>query len=171
MEDFQPNTATENWTPIDNSYLSVVRIGFTLIHFLGLMAAAVFTWLLPSPASIITSIIATILLCSFLWLFFIWAPRSVKRKQYLLRELDINFQSGYLFWKMVSVSNNRIQHMEVSQGPIERRYGLATLVIYTAGTLGSELKIPGLILSKAQQLKSQLLSNINAEEPDIEELL
>lgn len=171
MEDFQPNIAAENWTPIDKAYLSVVRIGFTLMHMLGLAVATIFIWLLPSPAHIIPSLVATVLLCSFLWLFFIWAPRSTKRMHYLLREQDINLQSGYLFWKMVSVSNNRIQHMEVRQGPIERRYGLATLVIYTAGTQGSELKIPGLILSKAQQLKSQLLNNINAEESDLEEPL
>ncbi len=171
MEDFQSDIAAENWTPIDDSYISVVRTGFTIAHAIGLIVAAIFIWLLPSPALIIPSIVAAILLCSFLWLFFIWAPRSIKRKQYLLRELDINFQSGYLFWKMVSVSNNRIQHMEVSQGPIERRYGLATLVIYTAGTQGSELKIPGLILSRAQQLKSQLLNNVNAEEADAEESL
>ena len=171
MEDFQPNITTENWIPIDKAYLSVVRIGFTLIHALGLVVAAVFIFLLPSPAHIIPSLAASVLLCSFLWLFFIWAPRRTKRMQYLLRELDINFQSGYLFWQMVSISNNRIQHMEVRQGPIERRYGLATLVIYTAGTQGSELKIPGLVLSEAQQLKSQLLNNINAEEADAEEPL
>lgn len=171
MEDFQPNIATENWIPIDAAYLAVVRISFALMHIPGLIAAAIFIWLLPSPAQIIPSVVAAAILCSFVWWFFLWAPRSTKRIQYLLREQDINLQRGYSFWKMVSVSHNRIQHMEVLQGPIERRYGLATLVIYTAGTQGSELKIPGLILSKAQQLKSQLLNNINAEEADSEEPL
>ena len=69
-----------------------------------------------------------------------------------------------MFWKLVSVSFNRIQHLEVRQGPIERAYGLATLAIYTAGTFSSDLQIPGLTLAKAQQLKTQLLNNINMED-------
>jgi membrane protein YdbS with pleckstrin-like domain len=88
-----------------------------------------------------------------------------------LREQDINLQKGFMFWKMVSVANNRIQHLEVRQGPVERHYGLASLIIYTAGTMGSDLRIPDLTLAQAQQLKAQLLNSINTEALDANEPL
>lgn len=171
MENLQLDITSDNWTPVDSSYLTSLRIRLAIIHGLGVLVAIVFMMLLPRPANIFPFVVAAILACSFLVLFFMWAPRISKRIFYLLREKDINVQRGFLFWKLVSVSSNRIQHLEVSQGPIERSYGLATLVIYTAGTQGSDLKIPGLTLVKAQQLKSQLLNNINAEEAEFDEAL
>lgn len=171
MEKLQLDIAFEDWVPVDRAYLTSLRIGLSISHGLGITVAVLFIWLLPSPAHFAPALMAAVLFCSFLWLCFVWAPRSTKRMRYLLREQDINLQRGFLFWKMVSVSSNRIQHLEVRQGPVERRFGLSTLVIYTAGTHGSDLKIPGLTLAKAQQLKSQLLNNINAEEADVAEPL
>lgn len=171
MENEILEIAQENWVPVDKAYLAVLRVGFSVAHFIGLVAASVFAWLLPEPAHYFGFIIIGLLLCSFLWLFFMWAPKSCARTRYLLREQDINFQKGFMFWKLVSVANNRIQHLEVSQGPVERHYGLAKLMIYTAGTLGSNLKIPGLTLAQAQQLKSLLLNSINAEVLDVNEPL
>ncbi|GGY80392.1 hypothetical protein GCM10011613_26770 [Cellvibrio zantedeschiae] len=171
MESLSLDTSSSDWIPVDKAYLTALRIRFAIIHGIGLAVATLFIVLLPKPAHIVPSIVAAILACSFLFLFFVWAPRTSRRMFYLLREQDINLQRGFLFWKLVSVSTNRIQHLEVSQGPVERSYGLATLVIYTAGTQGSDLKIPGLNIVKAQQLKSQLLNSINAEEADLEESL
>lgn len=171
MENLQLDITAENWEPVDRGYLSVLRIGFSIFHSLALVIAALFFLFLPNPAHYVPLVIVVLFACSFVWLFFIWAPKCSKRTRYLLREQDINLQKGFMFWKMVSISSNRIQHLEVRQGPVERRYGLATLIIYTAGTQGSDLKIPGLTLAKAQQLKSQLLNNINAEEADFDEPL
>jgi membrane protein YdbS with pleckstrin-like domain len=162
---------SEAWLPVDKNYLKILRIGFSLVHVVGVTAALFFMWLLPKPVHFVPMLAVAVLVSSFLWLFFVWAPRCCRRMRYLLREQDINLQRGFMFWHMVSVSINRIQHLEVRQGPVERHYGLATLIIYTAGTQGSDLKVPGLTLAKAQQLKSQLLNNINAEAADVDEPL
>ena len=76
-----------------------------------------------------------------------------------------------LYWRQVSVACNRIQHLEVSQGPLERHLGLATLSVFTAGTLGSDMKLPGLKLQTATNMKFHLLDKINAEELDVDESL
>ena len=171
MENESQNITQEDWVPVDKAYLGVLRVGFSVVHLIGVVVALVFAWLLPDPAHYFFFVIIALLVGSFLWLFFIWAPKSCARTRYLLRGQDINLQKGFMFWKMVSVAHNRIQHLEVRQGPVERYYGLASLVIYTAGTLGSDLKIPGLTLAQAQQLKSQLLNSINAEAVDANEPL
>lgn len=171
MENSQSDITSDDWIPVDKAYLTSLRIGLSIFHCVGFVVAAFFMWLLPSPAHLVPALFSALFACSFLGLFFIWAPRSTRRMRYLLREQDINLQRGFLFWKLVSVSHNRIQHLEVRQGPIQRRFGLAELIIYTAGTQGSDLKIPGLTLAKAQQLKSQLLNNINVEDIDVAEPL
>lgn len=164
MENVSSEFLSENWSPVDTAYLTSVRARFSIVFGLALIAAIFSAWLLPSPATYFCFAIIALLLGSFLWLFLVWAPKTCARMLYLVRAQDINLQKGFMFWKLVSVSFNRIQHLEVRQGPIERAYDLATLVIFTAGTFASDLQIPGLTLANAQQLKAQLLNNINMED-------
>lgn len=161
----------DEWQSIDRSYIKALRAGFGIIHAVGLLAAIIFIWLLPALPQSIGFVVIAVLVSSYLWLFFIWAPKTCARIAYLVHDQDISLQKGFMFWKLVSVSFNRIQHLEVRQGPIERAYGLATLVIFTAGTLGSDLQIPGLPRAMAQQLKVQLLQSINAEDVNVDEPL
>lgn len=169
MENALGDIHAENWLPADAAWLASLRTGFGVMHGIVLIIASFFAWLLPYPAAYFCFAIIALCLGSFFWFCLVWAPKTCARTRYLVREKDINLQKGFMFWKLVSVSFNRIQHLEVRQGPIERAYGLATLVIFTAGTFASDLQIPGLSLVNAQQLKSQLLNNINTE--DVNDLL
>ena len=51
---------------------------------------------------------------------------------------------------------SRVQHTDVSQGPLERHYGLGTLVVYTAGTDHARVSLPGLAHEVAIQLRDDL---------------
>lgn len=50
----------------------------------------------------------------------------------------------------------RIQHIDIAQNIIERMFGLSSLVVYTAGTKGADLVIPGLPHYYAQELQNKL---------------
>jgi hypothetical protein len=50
-----------------------------------------------------------------------------------------------------------VQHIDVSQGPLQRRYGLGTLAIYTAGTEHSQVILPGLEHGTALSVRNHLL--------------
>jgi membrane protein YdbS with pleckstrin-like domain len=50
-----------------------------------------------------------------------------------------------------------VQHIDVAQGPLERRYGLATLSIYTAGTEYARVDLPGLRHERAVAIRDHLL--------------
>lgn len=163
------STSTQNdaWLAVDPAYLPYLRIKLSIANVFPLIACVaaavvskndVFTYLATF------GIVATVM--SLLWCNLQLAPRRYKRLQYCLRELDINLQSGYLFWKSVSVSINRVQHVEVDQGPIQRKLGIAVLSVYTAGSTGSDMKIPGLLIEDANAIKSRLLNAINNEEPE-----
>jgi membrane protein YdbS with pleckstrin-like domain len=64
---------------------------------------------------------------------------------------------GRLWERLVTVPHARIQHLDIVRGPLERRLGLATLVIYTAGHENSALRIGGLSHEAALRLRGRLV--------------
>lgn len=105
-----------------------------------------------------------------LLVLFFWGNLAIRRiyysKKYLLRQKDITYRSGWLWNSVTSVPYNRIQHVEIEQGPIEKWYKLATLEVYTAGKNTSDLSISGLSGETAEKLKDYVLGQvlINKEE-------
>jgi membrane protein YdbS with pleckstrin-like domain len=81
------------------------------------------------------------------------------KKTYALRELDLNYSSGLLFRKTVSQPITRIQHIELKRGPIERKVGLATLQVFSAGGATYTFEIPGLPVDVAQKLRHFILQH------------
>jgi len=50
----------------------------------------------------------------------------------------------------------RVQHIDSRRGPVERATGLASVVIYTAGSRGADVSIPGLTPERADELRERL---------------
>ena len=89
-----------------------------------------------------------------------WPIVSVPRKGYAVRERDILYKSG-VFWRSVTaIPFNRIQHVEKSSTPLDRRFNLATLQLFTAGGSGGDLKIHGLPAKAAEKLRFFILEKI-----------
>jgi len=71
---------------------------------------------------------------------------------------EVTVMYGVL-WKTVrSVPRKRIQHVDVHSGPIDRMFGLAQLSIYTAGSVGAVVAIPGLSGYDAERMRTELLA-------------
>jgi len=70
----------------------------------------------------------------------------------------LEYAHGWLWRHHVSVPRSRIQHTDVTQGPYERRFGLATLVVYTAGTEHAAIPIEGLSHGTALAFRDALLA-------------
>ncbi len=86
------------------------------------------------------------------------------RKGYLLREHDISFLRGLITFKQTTVPFNRIQHVEVNQGVLDKILHLASMKIYTAGGKSSDLNIPGIPVDDAEKLKTFLSEKISRYE-------
>lgn len=84
--------------------------------------------------------------------------RMSKVKGIALRQNDIAYRSGLYWRKTVVLAFNRVQHVEVSSGPLQRRFNLATLKFFTAGGSSVDLKVDGLSLSRADQIRAHVLS-------------
>ena len=83
--------------------------------------------------------------------------RKSKVKGVALREHDIAYRSGLYWKKTVLLPFNRVQHAEVSSGPLQRRYGLASLKFFTAGGGTVDLKIDGLLSGRAEEIRSFIM--------------
>lgn len=64
---------------------------------------------------------------------------------------------GILFVEERAVPVRRMQHVDLVRGPIERLFGLATLVVFTAGNEGSAFRVPGLRVGRAQELRNRII--------------
>lgn len=81
-----------------------------------------------------------------------------RHKGYALREHDIAFRTG-LFWRKTTILPfDRVQHAEVTQGPLQRRFGVSTLKFFTAGGSSVDLKIEGLLADEAERLRVAVLA-------------
>ena len=74
-----------------------------------------------------------------------------------LDETGLHLRRGRMWRKEVLVPRSRVQHLDIERGPIERRYGVATLVVHTAGTRQHALRVAGLPDADAVALRDALV--------------
>jgi len=87
----------------------------------------------------------------------VWPIISVPKRGYVVRDKDILFKKGVVWRSVTAVPFNRIQHVETSSTPLDRKFGLATLQLFTAGGSSGDLKIDGLAADVAEQLRIYIL--------------
>lgn len=95
---------------------------------------------------------------ALLSVFIAWfAYKSAKVIRYGVREHDIIVQSG-IFWRKETIQPiTRIQHVEITRGPLDKRFGLANLRLFSAGTGHLTFEIPGLAVDVAERIKGFIL--------------
>lgn len=80
-----------------------------------------------------------------------------RRTRWCLDERGLSVQRGLVWRSEVLVPRTRVQHLDLERGPIERRFGLATLVVHTAGTRLHALRQHGFLDADAVALRDALL--------------
>lgn len=91
------------------------------------------------------------------WFGHVWPERDYAHTSYAVDDLGIEIRTGVYWRAIIAVPRSRVQHIDVSQGPLQRSYGLATLVIFTAGTEHSRVRLQGLAHETALGLRDSLL--------------
>lgn len=160
-----PPLDDQPWEAINPRYKIVMRVRLLMLG-LPLVVAPWLTLLSDDSVQLWHYLSSAILLLGLLALVLLWVPRKVRRTQYLLRQLDLNLRTGWWWYASQSVAINRVQHLEVTQGPLERLCGLCALVVYTAGGYQADLKIPGLERDLAHRIKAHLTDRTAEEAPE-----
>lgn len=131
----------------------------TLLAAIGLFVISYFTafpWWIP---------VLFLLLMIFMgWLDIIWIPNiRWLRWRYEVTEDEIDLQHGIWWIQRTLIPMVRVQHVDTEQGPLLRKYNLATVKISTAA--GTE-EIPALLTQDAEALRDQIaaLAKVNENE-------
>lgn len=151
--DTLPKIETVVYQPLEKRYRTVLLIGRAIFFLISALLASGFVYSAPFkiPRLYLFAGLAVYLLY-ILWTFLV-TLKGFQHKSFALREKDVIYRSGWLWRYVTTAPFNRVQHVRIDQGPIERRFNLARLKIYTAGGTSSDLTIPGLDPSMANDLK------------------
>lgn len=80
-----------------------------------------------------------------------------KSCKYFRGEFELMYKQGLWWKKQTALSFSRVQHIDISHGPLERKYAMATIKFFTAGGVASDLRIPGLPSAQAEFLRTEIL--------------
>lgn len=85
--------------------------------------------------------------------------RRWKSWRYAIGDAEIELRHGIWWQTWTRIPMARVQHVDTRRGPLERRYGLASLVVYTAA---GARQIPGLAIEIAEQSRDRIavLANV-----------
>ena len=137
------------------------------------------TWLLLTAASAMPAVLPFIENKPGLWLvvpvamaalyFIVLDWIDARNRSWALREHDLVYSYGVLWRHTVIVPFARIQHVESSSGPLERRFGLMRFKCFTAGGALADLTVKGLTVASAEQARHFLLEQIRDDAAPVEE--
>lgn len=131
----------------------------TLMYWLPILLLALAARWLPFISSSYDYLLAApvaVLALSIYW----YRLADMRHRGWALREHDLIAQSGVWWRSTITLPMARIQHVETSNGPLERKLGLARLSCYTAGGITADLVVIGLNVDMADQLREHLLEQI-----------
>lgn len=139
----------------------VNAITFAVIGLVALVVGSVVIWFVPFPWKLIVPLV-WLTLGGVAALNVVWWPRwEHSRWSYRLGEKVLELRYGVVWHVAVAIPLSRLQHVDLHCGPLERKWGLASLQIHTAGTRDASHRIPGLDIAVASALRDQLIVAAN----------
>jgi len=156
-----PKHETISLHSLHASYWNVILIKTILVFFIlaVFMALAInYADKIALNQSVIWSVYA------FLLVVVLFISRLAFHKNaFSFRNHDVIFRHGVIATNTMVVPYNRIQHVALHEGLIERWFGLAKVEIFTAGGTASDLEIPGIEKSQAEDIKQLLMGKIQKQ--------
>jgi membrane protein YdbS with pleckstrin-like domain len=142
----------ESWQPVSRK-LAVLRtvLLFVFAGVLGVAALVTLGVTVGWAWALIPAALAVIAIAWGLWLI----PRNWQAWGYAERDADLLVKHGVLFRKLSVVPYGRMQFVDVSSGPLERKIGIATVQLHTASP-ATDARIPGLPPDEAARLRDRL---------------
>jgi len=144
-----PRLNDDAFVPVDRNYLKVSMIGYVIWTLLVIGVCVAISVVIPENKWIPLVVMAGILALTALGA--VGTILGVKNLGYQVREHDLTFRHGVLTKTVETVPFVRVQHARVTQGPIERAFGISRLAVNSAGP---DLNLPGLAFDDAERLRA-----------------
>lgn len=158
------------WHSVDWNMVRAERVSgwifFLVVTLAALVALSLVTFFNWPPGIVIAVLwaaagIATLLL---VWVVHFLPAIQYRNLSYRLGPLGLEIRRGILWKRRITVPISRVQHTDVAQGPLQRRYGIGKITVYTAGTQNASVELDGLNFFVAGQLRDALVARSEASD-------
>ncbi|GAA2346412.1 PH domain-containing protein [Streptomyces kunmingensis] len=139
------------WTGVQPGLLKVRRLLLVLWLVPPAVAAGVLLGLCAGPVWAAFGLLPLVVL-AWGWPML---GRNWRSWRYAERADDLLISRGVLWREETIVPYGRMQLVEVTSGPLERKFGLSSLQLHTAAA-ATDATIPGLVPAEAERLRDRL---------------
>ena len=148
--------------PVEPGYKSVLRVRFLIFRPAVWAAAAMLDRILLKETEFTGFPTVAVFVIAAAGV--LTAPQRIyARLHYRLTEKLLQVVRGWLFHVDTVVPLVRVQHIDVTRGPLEKLFGVATLVVHTAGTHNSIVTLPGLAPERAAQIRDIIREHVRTD--------
>ena len=146
-------------TPLHPNYVKLMRLATVLLALPFVVGALVLELADKLPRG---AFLAPVLLAA-LYLIVRAPLRRYHARGYQMGSDRLRVVRGLVFRSDTVVPFGRVQHIDVSQGPVERAYGLGTLVLHTAGNHNASVSLSGLAHADAMAMREEIRAHVKRE--------
>lgn len=149
--------------PLHPSHRTLLRVRAAIFAAVLILAAAGadalllretrLPWGLATGAAILLGLVIVLVL----------PQRRYRAWAWRMDEDELRIASGVMVRSERVVPFGRVQHIDVVRGPLQRGYGLASLVLHTAGTRSGAIMLPGLEAGEAEAMRDHIRGRIRED--------
>jgi membrane protein YdbS with pleckstrin-like domain len=156
----QPQPVAPTFFPLDQRVIQLWRLSvgllFAVLWLVALVSLLIQGWFQPDWLwPLLFGWCALVLASAALVM---WYPaRAYQAWSWRIDNKVLETRSGIWFRHTRLLPLSRLQHIDLESGPLARRFGLASLVLHTAGTQNASLTIPGLEAAYTARLRDWLV--------------
>jgi membrane protein YdbS with pleckstrin-like domain len=142
----------ENWVRVSAKLRTMRRVMLGVAGAVVAVLAAVVAAMAGSALAAVVTVVVVLGICAAA---FIVVGRNYDSWGYAERGADLLVTHGVMWRRLVVVPYGRMQLVDVTAGPIERKFGISTLRLHTASA-GTDARIHGLTAAEATRLRDRL---------------
>ena len=155
-----PRAEAVEFRPIGRDYLRSLRLTWAIQFTLLAVLITALIYFIPALRLPWVIALSAGLYCLLLATTVGFGTLSFRHRAFAVRTHDILYRSGWFTKTLHAVPFNRLQHAVIHRGPIDRKFGLASLTLHTAAFGSEDLTIHGLKQQEAEDLRAFIIEKI-----------
>ena len=141
-----------DWVRVSVQLRAMRRV---MLGVVGVVVAVLAAVALAIAGSVLAAVVTVIVVFAVCAAAFVVVGRNYDSWGYAERGADLLVTHGVMWRRLVVVPYGRMQLVDVTAGPIERKFGISTLRLHTASA-GTDARIHGLTAAEATRLRDRL---------------
>jgi hypothetical protein len=141
-----------DWVRVSVQLRAMRRV---MLGVVGVVVAVLAAVALAIAGSVLAAVVTVVVVFAVCAAAFVVVGRNYDSWGYAERGADLLVTHGVMWRRLVVVPYGRMQLVDVTAGPIERKFGISTLRLHTASA-GTDARIHGLTAAEATRLRDRL---------------